>query len=95
LGITETPAPSNGNDWVVIAPNPIGKQLSCILKMGLAEKVQLSITDAVGKEVHTTSADTKAGEQKLTLAIPALSRGVYFLKVQTSNKLKTIQFIQQ
>lgn len=95
LGITETPAPSNGNDWVAIVPNPIGKQLSCILKMGLAEKVQLSITDAVGKEVYTTSADTKAGEQKLTLAIPALSRGVYFLKVQTSNKLKTIQFIQQ
>jgi hypothetical protein len=95
LGVTETPLPSNTNNWVTIAPNPIAKQLTCLFKMEIAEKVQLIITDAVGKEVYTTSADTKAGEQKLTLAIPVLSKGVYFLKAETSNKLKTVQFIQQ
>jgi hypothetical protein len=95
LGVAETAAPSNTNDWIAIVPNPVQKQLSCTIISENAETVQLSITDAIGKEVFATFADTKTGEQKLTLATPALSKGVYFLKVQTNSKQKIIRFIQQ
>jgi len=71
-------------------PNPTTGNV--VLDLGSIKNAQVSVVDIAGKEVYSWSA---INESKLQISSAKFSKGVYFVKVQSSNQQKIMKLIKQ
>ncbi|MBN2279158.1 MAG: T9SS type A sorting domain-containing protein, partial [Candidatus Marinimicrobia bacterium] len=71
-------------------PNPFNPTAQVKFSIPTAQNVKLSVFDLTGREVSTlTNQNMKAGYHTVTFDASALSSGIYFVRLQTSNKIIT------
>ncbi|MBS4043535.1 MAG: T9SS type A sorting domain-containing protein [Chitinophagaceae bacterium] len=80
-----------------VYPNPVEAQLNIVLNTPNSEKVQIRITDLVGKVISEKVLQTNQGDNNVQFNTSNLSRGTYLIKVySSSNSEMSIQkFIKQ
>jgi large repetitive protein len=65
-------------------PNPFANEMNVVFNLAEAEEVQISLTDALGRVVHSQEDLGKAGFNAWQIDnAKSLSNGVYFLKIST------------
>ena len=80
-----------------VYPNPVEDQLNIILNTPNSEKVNIRITDLVGKVITEKVLQTNQGDNTIQFPTSQLSRGTYLIRVfSSSNSEMSIQkFIKQ
>ncbi|MCZ2222453.1 MAG: T9SS type A sorting domain-containing protein [Chitinophagales bacterium] len=76
---------SNQPHIVNVFPNPVKNILQTTLYLPQPNKVQFSINDLAGKIVLLNTMNLQEGEVSTEMNISALSKGIYILKVVSSN----------
>lgn len=82
-------------DWLQVGPNPFNKTVDVRLLQSFNGQLDISLTNVAGKVVYQLNTTAYQGSQKITLDLPELSRGIYFLKVITANEERTIKLAKQ
>ena len=88
---------SQGFEIVSLSPNPVTFSGSAVLNVTSAEKgkMQIIVTDAVGKRIMSQSAELAEGSTQVQLNFSRLARGTYQINVTTDNGTsKTVQFVK-
>jgi PKD repeat protein len=79
---------------VVVYPNPANKLLFVTLPAGY-ERAEISVTNALGQVVMEIPATFQTNEKQIiNLNVDELARGVYFLRVQSSNAQEIKRFVK-
>ncbi len=80
-----------------VYPNPVEAQLNLVLNTPSSEKVQIRITDLVGKVISEKVLQTNQGDNNVQFNTSNLSRGTYLIKVYSSSnsEMSTQKFIKQ
>lgn len=66
---------------VSVYPNPTASVLNVSVASPKKDKVQLIITDVVGKQIYQTTQEVQQGETNLALNVSAFAKGSYILKL--------------
>lgn len=74
-------------------PNPAQNQLGVSLSIPDGGKVAWQITDALGRNIFTTTDDVAAGFSQRDFDITALANGLYYLTVKAENTQATRRFV--
>jgi len=95
--ITSTKQEAVGADNVLgieLYPNPVDNILNISFKVPYYAKHRLIVSDATGRAVLTALDWTLAkGEFKQQISVKSLSKGVYFMTLETEGFKKTISFV--
>ena len=75
-------------DGVILYPNPVVNQLRVLLPQGVQNMRIVGLNGAVVKEITTP-------EKSNFIDVTDLNNGVYFLQVQTAEKVFTKRFVKQ
>ena len=80
-----------------VYPNPVDAQLNIVLNTPNSEKVQIRITDLVGKVITEKVLQTNQGDNNVQFNTSNLSRGTYLIRVYSSNnsEMSIQKFIKQ
>ena len=80
-----------------VYPNPVSEQLNVVLNTPNSEKVQIRITDLVGKVISEKVLQTNQGDNNIQFNTSNLSRGTYLIKIYSSNnsEMSIQKFIKQ
>jgi Secretion system C-terminal sorting domain/Domain of unknown function DUF11 len=81
-GLTTESAALTGGAW----PNPATGTLNVALDLPTAAPLTVSLTDAVGRAVQTTTAAATAGHFQTTLDVTGLTPGLYLLRAQIGGR---------
>ncbi len=73
---------------VSLYPNPTIQQLEIAIQSPIDEKVNLLITDIVGKIVKQETRQLQKGKNNLTTTVTTLEKGTYLIHLFSSNGLK-------
>ena len=77
-----------------VFPNPATDQLTLRYELAADGPVQIILKNAEGKQLRTVLSETqRAGKQRLTVDVSALTGGVYYLHVQQGDDVRTQQFV--
>ncbi|MFV0501643.1 MAG: choice-of-anchor J domain-containing protein [Bacteroidales bacterium] len=79
---------------VNLYPNPASNNTTLSIK-GVNGKVKMSITDVQGRSVSTIERESSNGEVKHSINLEAYAKGVYYIRIQSSNSIKTQKLIVQ
>lgn len=74
-------------------PNPTSSLLSLDINLDKPQQVSYSVTDVLGKEHIAPVKFMADGIQHHKVDVSTLSKGVYFLKLQTTDSERTIRFV--
>jgi hypothetical protein len=81
------------NTNIAIYPNPaVNGKINISLGQAAAKNVQVIIYDNTGKAVFHT---TKNAANNITLDLSSLSKGLYFISINSDNKISKSRFIIQ
>ncbi|MEZ5018185.1 MAG: S8/S53 family peptidase [Flavipsychrobacter sp.] len=83
------------SDWLQVGPNPFTNTLDIRLLQSFNGQLDILLTDATGKVVYQLNSKAFQGSQKITLDLPELSRGVYFLKVITDSDERSVKLVKR
>ncbi|MBL7936418.1 MAG: choice-of-anchor D domain-containing protein, partial [Bacteroidia bacterium] len=85
---------NNTNSDFMVYPNPTNHEITLEWNGTNEEQLEISIYDLQGK-LHMQPVNKKSviGNQKVSLPTTGLSDGVYFVKLQTENKISQIKII--
>ena len=78
---------------VEVYPNPTEGELNVHFSVPANEAVEIQIQDVTGKIVNDQFVKAVAGSNLVLLDATTLSSGIYFLKIQAGNAIKTSQFV--
>jgi hypothetical protein len=80
-----------------VYPNPVAEQLNVILNTPNSEKVNIRITDLVGKTIAEKALQTNQGDNNIQFNTSNLSRGTYLIRIISSNnsEMSIQKFIKQ
>jgi len=70
-------------------PNPTRNQATVRFAVPERQKVTLQLYDVLGRRVQTIVDGELEGRQETQVDVSGLSSGVYFLRLQASEKMKT------
>jgi len=70
---------------VVIYPNPFFAEVSAIISLQKSQKVFLSLTDMSGKVIRRANGVYTKGSSEVRIASNDLSKGIYFLKIESDD----------
>ena len=70
---------------VRLFPNPANDVLKIQIETVMPESIQLILSDVLGRTVYTSEATPPKQQYRKEIDISSLSKGVYFLKISTSN----------
>ena len=79
---------------VNLYPNPASSEATLSIK-GINGKVKISITDVQGRTVSTIERESSNGEVNHSINLEAYAKGVYYIRIQSSNSIKTQKLIVQ
>lgn len=74
---------------VNVYPNPASENLHVSITASEAQKINAQVVDVTGKVVYTDQFNHAGGEQLFNIPVNSMSKGVYFLNLQ-SEKGKTV-----
>ncbi len=77
---------------IVLYPNPTSDNTTLCVK-GLNEDAMVVVSDQAGKVVSTTK--LAAGQENLEISGAALASGVYYIRIQTNNSVRTEKLIKR
>lgn len=86
---------NTGSFYVTIYPNPAKGRLNVQIESSKTEKANILVTDISGKTLITSSISLAAGVNNTFINVQLLSKGVYFLKIVTSQTTQTRKIIVQ
>ncbi len=79
---------------VNLYPNPATNNTNLSIK-GINGKVKISITDVQGRIISTLERESSNGEVNHSINLEAYAKGVYYIRIQSSNSIKTQKLIVQ
>ena len=79
---------------ITLYPNPASNSTTISIK-GVDGKAAISIVDAQGRVITSVEKSSSAGEIKHLFNLENLSKGVYYIRVEASNSIKTQKLIVQ
>jgi predicted esterase len=74
----------NGQE-VVVYPNPFSVEISAIISLQKSQNVFLSLTDMSGKVIRRVNGRYTKGSSEVRIASNDLSKGIYFLKIESAD----------
>jgi hypothetical protein len=77
------------NNQISLYPNPTNGNV--IVKLGELKEVSISVIDITGKVVKTL---TVLNERQVNLRLDDLSNGLYYVKIQSSDKQKVVRLVK-
>lgn len=80
---------AGGVNNLAVYPNPAAQQTTAGFNMNTAGGATISVTDALGRVVYTSSKNLPAGFNEVTIPTSSLAKGVYVVKVQTDKGAET------
>ncbi|WP_127133104.1 T9SS type A sorting domain-containing protein [Pseudoflavitalea rhizosphaerae] len=86
---------AQGSKATVIAPNPFKGDLTVYLQIPRAERVRIVITDVNGKRLYSIDQQLQAGTTPLEFKTAALSKGIYFLKIEGRSFTENRKIVKQ
>lgn len=95
LNVKELPKMPDRTNWVVAGPNPFSDQITLRVFGERKSLVEVIVTDALGRQVYTASAEMGVGIQSIVLHMPALAPGVYYMQVSNSTDKATMPVIRR
>jgi uncharacterized delta-60 repeat protein len=84
---------NSGNFYVTIYPLPAKNRLNIQVQSNKTEKAQILVTDISGKTLITSSVSLSVGVNNTFINLQSPSKGVYFLKIVTSQTTETRKII--
>lgn len=94
LNVQQLPKRPDETDWLTVGPNPFEHQLTLRMYRTRKGQAEIILTDVAGRVVFHTTEQTAPGVQKIDIAIPELSRGVYFLKATVGDDHVTKRIVR-
>ena len=74
-------------DWKVNAfPNPVQDQLNISIRLGKPVELNLAIIDLTGKKLLIKKLDRIPADFNFSINFSGFANGIYFLKIQTTDK---------
>jgi hypothetical protein len=95
LSTTGINDPSN-NNGLFVYPNPFTTTTTVSYQLSAASKIEITLSDVLGKEIILYTNDNQsAGKHDLAInsANLNLATGIYFVKMKTSQEVKTVKVI--
>lgn len=89
-----TPMPDD-NNWILAGPNPFDSEVTIRLYAKNYSNVSLQLTDMSGRIVYQSDRQVDSGVQTITVNVPELSRGVYFLKATNADREATLKVLKR
>lgn len=85
----------NKPDFAVrMYPNPVQSFTKLTISLGNAEPVNVSVNDALGKQIKQIRFSGQEGENEKTLDLSSENSGTYLVTIQAGNKIQTISVIK-
>ncbi|MCL2131215.1 MAG: C10 family peptidase [Lentimicrobiaceae bacterium] len=81
VGINEVQA---GIEAMSVYPNPATDKVEIRIETASPESIQLTISDVLGRTVYTSQSAQPAQQYREEIDVSSLARGVYFLRIATS-----------
>ena len=85
----------NNKDVVSVFPVPVTDVVSVQFHTLVENKVQLILTDMVGRVVRQQEVVTIVGQNTIPLSLTTLDKGVYTLILKDKQQRKTVRIIKQ
>jgi hypothetical protein len=86
----------NGNQVIITHyPNPVNESVKFVFSSTESAIAKYTIYDAIGNIAYEGSIKTIAGSNEFNLAVPALSQGIYILKMNINGMILTDKFMKQ
>ena len=85
---------SNNKSNFIIFPNPVIDEFSIFYQSNEIESFNVSIVNIQGKILFQQIHNSVIGVNSLTIDVSNLSKGIYFCRKQTSNKIDVQKFIK-
>lgn len=82
-------------EGMVLFPNPATGNVVIRLASPLSGAVEVSVKDAIGREVYTTTLKTTAQQTELPIDISAYAAGTYFVQVKSPEVSMTQKLIKR
>lgn len=77
---------SNPTNSIKVNPNPVTDNANIIISRTLATKISITLTNALGQQVYTTTYQQPAGSLVKTINMQQMQAGIYFIKVFADDK---------
>lgn len=90
-----SPIGNEGNNTLILFPNPVIDQLHVQYVSSMSKKVQLQILDIQGRIILQKSFDSQSGINYATIQVSQLQHGLYFCRLQNGSKLETYKFLKK
>ena len=92
---TSSVNPSPVEDGISIYPNPSSTNFITINRLELSEDLKISIIDGKGQTVTDIKIDTTSLSEKVDIDVTHLIGGIYFIKIEESNRVIMEKFVRQ
>ena len=79
----------------MLYPNPVNNKINLTINVPQKEKMQWQLSDNTGRTVKRGMYDLSAGSTTVTIDIPGLSPGIYFMQLNGSTLQQVIKVIKQ
>ncbi len=84
-----------GQTGMRIIYNPVrGNQLELLVNLSAAATTQIGITDSQGRLLLHSTASVRSGSSQLTIVLPQLAKGLYYVSLQTGGFGDTLAFLK-
>ncbi|MGZ8549033.1 MAG: ELWxxDGT repeat protein [Chitinophagaceae bacterium] len=90
-----TLAIDNSKSFVILYPNPVKNKINLAINVPRKEKLQWQLTDNTGRTVKRGIYDLSPGSTAVTIDIPNLSSGIYFMQLNGSTLQQVIKLVKQ
>ena len=70
-------------------PNPAADQITVHYALPDRQKVKIRLYDVLGRRIRTVVSERKTGRKQERLDVDELPSGVYFLRLETDEKIRT------
>ncbi|MCB0698764.1 MAG: S8 family peptidase [Chitinophagales bacterium] len=94
LNVKEVAKMPDANNWVTVGPNPFNSQLRVRVYKERNADLGLQLTDMSGRVVYTYNTNVSVGTQTITLEMPHLPNGMYFLKITSDEEEKVLKMVR-
>lgn len=96
LSIEKLSSVNRSFNIAMLYPNPVGRELSCMIRSERPAEVTVRILDINGRQILRRNAvKLNSGESTIRLQLPELPAGMYFLAVQGEDGQQLLKFIRK
>jgi hypothetical protein len=79
---------------VMVAPNPVSDVLNVAFDSKKDQNIRISLTDMTGRTVISTQKDAVQGVNAFQIPAAQLSAGIWMLRLENGQEVKTIKVVK-